>query len=110
MIERDTNAAQMEQKSIREMLTQFPADHFDFMTPGGYVFLNPSQAATLLAGGSVSGHPGISGYDREVTAEELLEQTVDFCRYDQGTWHILSGFPEQVSEQSADFGMREPSM
>ncbi len=97
-------------KTIREMLTQFPTDHFDLMTPGGYVSLNPSQAAALLAGGSVSGHPGISGYDREVTAEELLDQIVRFCRYDQGTWHILSGFPEQVSEQATDFGMRGPSM
>lgn len=110
MTERDMHAAQMEQETIREMLIQFPADHFDLMTPGGYVSLNPSHAAALLAGGSVSGHPGISGYDREVTAEELLDQTVRFCRYDQGTWHILSGFSEQVSEQSADFGMREPSM
>lgn len=111
MIECDAHAAaQTKQKTIREMLLQFPEDHFDLMTPGGFVTLTPSDAATVLAGGSVSGHPGIPGFAREVTAEELLDQVICICQHDQGTWHILSDFPEQTPEQSADFGMGGPSM
>jgi len=50
------------------------------------------------------------GFAREVTAEELLDQVICICQHDQGTWHILSDFPEQTPEQSADFGMGGPSM
>lgn len=80
------------------MLLQFPEDQFDLMTPGGFVTLTPSDAAAVLAGGSVSGHPGMPGFAREVTAEELLDQVICICQYDQGTWHILSDFPEQTPE------------
>lgn len=111
MIERDAHsAAQMEQKTIREMLLQFPEDHFDLMTPGGFVTLTPADAASVLAGGSVSGHPGIPGFAREVTAEELLDQVVCICQHDLGTWHIVSDFPERILEQSAGFSMDGPSM
>lgn len=111
MIEGDAPvAAQAEQKTIREMLLQFPEDQFDLMTPGGFVTLTPSDAAAVLAGGSVSGHPGIPGFAREVTAEELLDQVICICQHDQGTWHILCDFPERTPEQSADFGMGGPSM
>lgn len=111
MIEGDAPAAaQAEQKAIREMLLQFPEDQFDLMTPGGFVTLTPSDAAAVLAGGSVSGHPGIPGFVREVTAEELLDQVICICQHDQGTWHILCDFPERTPEQSADFGMGGPSM
>ena len=42
MIECDAHAAaQTKQKTIREMLLQFPEDHFDLMTPGGFVTLTP---------------------------------------------------------------------
>ncbi len=86
MIEGDAHAVtQTEQKAIREMLLQFPEDHFDLMTPSGFVTLTPSDAATVLAGGSVSGHPGIPGFAREVTAEELLDQVICICQHDQGT-------------------------
>ena len=86
MIEGDAHAVtQTEQKAIREMLLQFPEDHFDLMTPSGFVTLTPSDAASVLAGGSVSGHPGIPGFAREVTAEELLDQVICICQHDQGT-------------------------
>ena len=86
MIEGDAHAVtQTEQKAIREMLLQFPEDHFDLMTPSGFVTLTPSDAATVLAGGSVSGHPGIPGFAREVTAEEWLDQVICICQHDQGT-------------------------
>ena len=108
MIEHDAPAAaQAEQKT---MLLQFPEDQFDLMTPGGFVTLTPPDAAAVFAGGSVSGHPGIPGFAREVTAEELLDQVICICQHDQGTWHILCDFPERTPEQSADFGMGGPSM
>ena len=48
MTEGDAHAAaQTEQKTIREMLLQFPEDHFDLMTPGGFVTLTPSDTAMI---------------------------------------------------------------
>lgn len=80
--------------TVRDFIAAHPGDAFHLMTPGGYVDLTAAQAAELLTGQSVSGHPGCSGYDREVTAEELLPQVIANCNYHEGAWYIISDHPE----------------
>lgn len=80
--------------TVRDFIVSHPGDAFHLMTPGGYVDLTAAQAAELLAGHSVSGHPGCSGYDREVSAEELLPQVIARCHHHEGAWHIISDHPE----------------
>lgn len=80
--------------TVRDFIAAHPGDAFHLMTPGGYVDLTAAQAAERLTGQSVSGHPGCSGYDREVTAEELLPQVIANCNYHEGAWYIISDHPE----------------
>ncbi|MDO5594747.1 MAG: hypothetical protein Q4G01_08070, partial [Eubacteriales bacterium] len=91
----DEQAHEQGLSTVGAFLAAHPGDNFFLTTPGGYVVLNAEQAAGLLGGKSVSGHPGCPGYDREVTAEELLPQTIGCCNKQNGEWHILSSYPEQ---------------
>ena len=70
--------------TVQDFIAAHPGEAFHLMTPGGYVDLTVAQAAELLTGQSVSGHPGCPGYDREVTAEELLSQVIANCNYHEG--------------------------
>lgn len=89
------------QTTVEEFLSAHPGDAFHLMTPGGYVDLSSEQAAGLLVGKSVSGHPGCPGYDREVTAEELLPQIIGSCSRQDGAWYLISDYPhlKQISSE-----------
>ena len=80
--------------TVRDFISAHPGEAFHLITPGGYVDLTAAQAEELLAGQSVSGHPGCPGYDREVTAEELLPQVIANCNYHEGAWNIISGYSQ----------------
>lgn len=80
--------------TVRDFISAHLGEALHLMTPGGYVDLTAAQAAELLKGQSVSGHPGCSGYDREVTAEELLPQVIANCNHYEGAWYITSDHPE----------------
>ena len=80
--------------TVQDFIAAHPGGAFHLMTPGGYVDLTAAQAAELLIGQSVSGHPGCTGYDREVTAEELLPQVIANCNYHEGAWYIISDHSE----------------
>ena len=84
--------------TVQDFIAAHPGEAFHLMTPGGYVDLTAAQAAELLTGQSVSGHPGCTGYDREVTAEELLPQVIANCNYHEGAWYIIRD--HSVLEQS----------
>ena len=62
---------------VRNLLEKYPDSAFHMMTPGGFVDLSPEQARELLKGESVKAHPGVSGCDMEMDAEELLNERVD---------------------------------
>ena len=79
--------------TVGAFLAAHPGDTFHMMTPGGYVDLSPELAAELLAGKSVSGHPGCAGCDQEVTAEELLPQIIARCNRQDGAWYLISDHP-----------------
>lgn len=86
---------------VQEMLIKYPQASFDMMTPGGYVFLTPEAAKELLAGKSVTGHPGISECARVVIADELLNQEVISSNYSDNVWHILSDFPQMEQKPAS---------
>lgn len=88
--------------TVRDFISAHLGEAFHLMTPGGYVDLTAAQAEELLAGQSVSGHPGCPGYDREVTAEELLPQVIANCNYHEGAWNIISDYPQL---EESDIGM-----
>ena len=67
--------------TVQDFIAAHPGEAFHLMTPGGYVDLTVAQAAELLTGQSMSGHPGCPGYDREMPAEELLPQVIANCNY-----------------------------
>ena len=83
-------------QSLRQLIVQNPSASFDLMTPCGYVYLTPEQSAALLAGSDISAHPGSSGYGQQVSAEELLDQTVHTANCTDGIWHIITMWPEQT--------------
>lgn len=63
--------------TVADFLRTHPDATLDMMTPGGFVLLTPELGAGLLAGGTVSAHPGCPGreLERTVEADELLCQT-----------------------------------
>lgn len=89
--------------TVRELLTRYPSASFNMMTPGGYIFLTPEQAGALLAEESVSGNPGCSGHDMEITAGELLPQKIQSMNLEKGVWRLLCDYPEmeQGMEENA---------
>ena len=44
--------------TVQDFIAAHPGEAFHLMTPGGYVDLTVAQAAELLTGQSMSGHPG----------------------------------------------------
>lgn len=65
------------------------------MTPCGFVSLTEAQAESLLKGHGTSSHPGVSGVSMDVSAEELLSQTVKSANRQNGVWYLLTEFPGQ---------------
>lgn len=76
--------------TVRDFIIRHPDATLDLMTPGGYVYLTPEQTESLLAGGNTSGHPGDRALGMEITAEELLPQTICSTNYSKGVWHMLT--------------------
>ena len=76
--------------TVREFLEHYPGEAFDMMTPCGYVYVTPESASKLLAGESILGNPGCTGFDMKIPPQELLEQTVASSSYSDGAWHIFS--------------------
>lgn len=77
---------------LKEWIESHPQSSFDIMTPGGYVFLTPERAKELLEGKDMNAHPGISGYDIMISAEELLAQNVVNVNWDGEVCHMLTDY------------------
>ena len=80
---------------MQDSLKKQPLTVQDFIAAhGGYVDLTVAQAAELLTGQNMSGHPGCPRYDREMPVEELLPQVIANCNYHEGAWYIISDHSE----------------
>ena len=94
-------------KTVRELLERHPKECVHLMTPCGFVDMDSSEAVRLLCGEAVMSHPGASGYQMPVEAEELLEMEVLSIKKDeQGFWYALADYPHQQMEQA----LQEPEM
>ena len=88
-------------KTVRELLERHPEECVHLMTPCGFVDVDPNEAERLLRGEAVVAHPGASGYQMPVEAEELLEMEVLSLKIDeQGCWYALTEHPHQQQEHS----------
>ena len=77
-------------------MQKYPDSAFHMMTPGGYVDLAPEQVKALLSWEGVKAHPGVSAYDMEMDAEELLNERVHSVRLEKGAFYLITDY---VSEQ-----------
>ena len=71
--------------TVRSFLTDHAGEAFSMMTPCGFVELTAAQAEALLDGQSAVAHPGVAGITMELSADELLEQTIHSER-----WGVVS--------------------
>lgn len=93
---------------VRNLLQKYPDRAFHMMTPGGHVDLTPEQAKALLSGEGVKAHPGVSGYDMEMDAEELLNERVHSVRLEKGAFYLITDYvPEQEGQGEEPQGLRE---
>ena len=93
---------------VRNLLEKYPDSAFHMMTPGGFVDLSPEQARELLKGESVKAHPGVSGCDMEMDAEELLNERVDSVSLEDGVFCLITDYvPEQEGQGEEPYGLRE---
>ncbi len=93
---------------VRNLLEKYPDSAFHMMTPGGYVDLTPEQAKALLKGEGVKAHPGVSGYDMGMDAEEVLNERVHSVRLENGALYLITDYVSGQEEQGEEpQGLRE---
>lgn len=80
--------------TVHAFLSTHPGSVFTLMTPCGFVPLTASQAEGLLNGQGAAAHPGVSGMEMALSADEILKQTIHSANYTNGVWHLLTDFPE----------------
>ena len=94
-------------QTVEELLRSYPNDYFQLMTPCGFVDLTPSETEKLLRDEATMAHPGVSGYQMPVEAQEILEMEVlSLKRDERGRWYALTDHPQQQMEQTPE----EPQM
>lgn len=94
-------------QTVEELLRSYPNDYFQLMTPCGFVDLTPSETEKLLRDEATMAHPGVSGYQMPVEAQEILEMEVLSLKRDEhGRWYALTDHPQQQMEQTPE----EPQM
>ena len=90
-------------QTAEELLKSYPNDYFQLMTPCGFVDLTPSETEKLLRGEATMAHPGVSGYQMPVEAQEILEMEVLSLKRDEhGRWYALTDHPQQQMEQTPE--------
>lgn len=96
-------------QTIKELLEAYPYGSFQLMTPSGFVDLTPSETEKLMRGEAVMAHPGASGYEMPLPAEEVLELEIETLkRGDDGRWYALTDTPApqmDTSEQGFQMNM-----
>lgn len=96
-------------QTVKELLETYPHDSFQFMTPSGFVDLTPNETEILLRGEAVMAHPGASGYELPVPAEEILELEIETLEQgEDGRWYALVDTPApqmDASEQGLQMNM-----
>lgn len=92
---------------VKDFLKKYSNDNFQMMTPDGYVDLSAQQAKELLRGKSVAAHPGVSGCEMMIDAEELLKESVLSANWRHGTCYMMTDFSQEAELQKEVEGMQE---
>lgn len=82
--------------TVRDFLMEHKGGVFSLMTPCVYVSMTEAQAESLLDGHGIKSHPGVAGVSMEVSADEILTQTVKSANRQNGVWYLLTESPEQT--------------
>lgn len=82
--------------TVRDFLMEHKGGVFSLMTPCGYVSMTEAQAESLLDGHGIKSHPGVAVVSMEVSADEILTQTVKSANRQNGVWYLLTESPEQT--------------
>lgn len=90
--------------TVKALLEKYPNAEFDFMSPGGYVYLTAEKARALLAGEPVFAHAGFPDTGISIPAEMLLTQEICF-----GGWNgnVFSGLTGRVQTPEDEEQIRE---
>lgn len=62
--------------TVKALLEKYPNAEFDFMSPGGYVYLTAEKARALLAGEPVFAYAGFPDTGISIPAEMFLTQEI----------------------------------
>ena len=89
------------QMTLEQFIQEHPGVAIEIMSPGGYVAIHPDEPLDKL-----SAHAGVRGSKRVIEWEELREQVVEKCNFNEsvGKWYLLTGEP------SRDCPVQEPEM
>ncbi|CUX31826.1 hypothetical protein BN3590_00758 [Clostridium sp. C105KSO15] len=87
--------------TLEQFVQEHPHDMIQIMSPGGYVTISPNLPLTEL-----SAHAGVRGTEIPIPWEELKDQIVENCNYNEidGNWYLLTGEPSQ------DYPVQAPEM
>jgi len=90
-----------EPMTLEQFRHDHPNDVIRIMSPGGFVTLSPNRPLDQL-----SAHAGVRGTEIPVSWEELKDQIVQNCNFNQadGNWYLLT------VEPSLDCPLQAPSM
>jgi len=79
-----------EPMTLEQFRQEHPNDVIQIMSPGGYVTLPPGRPMDQLYA-----HAGVSGTEIPVFWEELKDQIVESCNFNEGdnNWYLLTAEP-----------------
>lgn len=86
-------------KTLRDLITQYPDATFHILSPNGYFDFTPEQAQVLLAGGEVLAHPGVAECYTKVEAEMILSQIVIDGKRDGDAFGLLTDYTPRMSQE-----------
>ena len=89
--------------TIQEFLENHKGAAFDMMTPGGYLYLTPEKAQSLLSGEDKKGHLGSQTYTVDIPTDEQLKQEVINANFNDGTWNLLSDYKHEIVQEQSLF-------
>ncbi|HEY9161015.1 MAG TPA: hypothetical protein VIS94_08020 [Desulfomonilia bacterium] len=79
-----------EPMTLEQFRLEHPNDVIVIMSPGGYVTISPDRPLDQLYA-----HAGVRGTEIPVSWEELKDQTVESCNFNEadGNWYLLTAEP-----------------
>lgn len=79
-----------EPMTLEQFWREHPNDVIQIMSPGGYVTLSPNRPPDQL-----SAHAGVRGTEMPISWDELKDQVIQNCSFDQAdeSWYLFTVEP-----------------